>query len=166
MKICLIAAVAKNGVIGKDNDLPWDLPDDMKFFKEKTKNKHIILGRKNYESIPEKYRPLPNRTNIVLTKNKKYKAEGCILLNNFNKALDFSKKENNLFIIGGSEIYELGIKVADIMYITEIHSSFEGDVYFPKYNKSEWEEIERVFHDKDEKHKYSFDFVTYKRIEK
>ena len=170
MEISIIAAVAENNVIGKDNDLIWRLPDDMKFFKETTKGHVVIMGRKNWESIPEKFRPLPNRTNIVLTRNEDYVAEGAIVLNSLPEAIFHAAKELNAehaFIIGGGEIYDMALTLdlVDNMYITEIHRAFEGDVYFPFYNLAYWEEVERDYHPIDEKHKHDFDFVKYVKRE-
>ena len=165
MKISMIAAVAENKVIGKDNDLVWNLPDDMKFFMTKTSGHHVVMGRKNYESIPHKFRPLPNRTNIVMTRQKGLEIEGTHVVNNLEEALQLAKAnhEEEVFIIGGGEIYKLGLDVADVMYLTEIKASFEGDAFFPEFDHSEWEETERIPHGTDEKHAYAFDFVTYKR---
>ena len=164
MKISMIAAVAENRVIGKDNDLVWRLPDDMKFFMQKTTGHHVIMGRKNFESLPPKYRPLPNRTNIVITRQEDYFIDGAHVVHNFDDALKIAKDkgEEEVFIIGGGEIYKIGLAVADIMYLTEIKASFEGDAYFPEYDKTQWVEVERIHHPIDEKHKYEFDFVTYK----
>ena len=107
MKVSLIVAVAENGVIGKDNDLIWHLPKDMRFFKETTMGHHVIMGRKNFESIPHKYRPLPDRTNIVITRQSEYKAEGCIVVNSVETALEIAKNNGDIehFIIGGGQIY-------------------------------------------------------------
>ncbi|MEM9388952.1 MAG: dihydrofolate reductase, partial [Bacteroidota bacterium] len=123
----------------------------------------VIMGRKNYESIPAKYRPLPNRKNIVITRQPDYKAEGAFVVNSLEEAIASADNENpdEIFIIGGGQIYEMGLKVADIMYITEIHHEFDGDAYFPEYDKSVWKEEERVPHTRDERHAYPFDFVTY-----
>jgi dihydrofolate reductase len=165
MIISMIAAVSKNRVIGKNNDLPWKLPDDMKFFMEKTKGHHAIMGRKNYESIPHKFKPLPNRTNIVVTHQKNYSAAGCIVVDSLEKALTIARdnKEVEAFIIGGAEIYKLGLAYANRLYLTEINAEIQGDTYFPQYNKSEWDEISREHHDKDERHAYEFDFVIYRK---
>lgn len=167
MIISMIAAVAANGVIGKNNDLVWNLPDDMKFFMQKTSGHHVIMGRKNYESIPEKYRPLPNRTNIIITRQEAYQASNCIIVNSLEKALHVAKEngEQEAFIIGGGEIYKMGMDEADILYITEIDANFDGDTYFPEFNKWDWEEVQRTHHEEDDRHDHTFDFVTYKRIE-
>ena len=107
MIISLIAAIAENLVIGKNNDLPWNLPDDMKYFMQTTKGHYVIMGRKNYDSIPEKFRPLPNRTNIVITRQKAFQAPGCIVVNSIEDALKIPEKsgEEEIFIIGGAELY-------------------------------------------------------------
>ena len=166
MKISMIAAIAENYVIGKDNDLVWNLPDDMKFFMTKTSGHHVIMGRKNYDSIPEKYRPLPNRTNIVMTRKDDWSADGVEVVHSLEDALEIARKngEPEVFIIGGGQIYELGLKYADTMYLTEIHATFDGDAFFPKFDKSEWKEAERIPHSKDERHEFAFDFVTYESV--
>ena len=165
MKIAMIAAVAENRVIGKDNDLVWHLPNDMKYFVEVTKGRHVIMGRKNYESIPAKFRPLPNRPNIVLSHQKKFEARGCIVLNTLEAAIAYAKEaqETEAFIIGGAQIYKMGLEIADRLYITEVHAAFEGDTYFPEFDKTTWKEVSRIHHSKDESHECSFDFVIYDR---
>jgi len=167
MIVSLIAAVAENRAIGKDNDLIWKLPDDMQFFKEKTFEKMVVMGRKNYESIPKKYRPLPNRESVIVTRKKQYSAPGCIVVNSLEEALDKSGNREEISIIGGGEIYKLALErdLVDVMYITEIHESFEdADAFFPKFDKSKWEMEIIGEHGVDEKHAYSFTFKKYKRI--
>jgi dihydrofolate reductase len=165
MIISLVAAVAANGVIGKNNDLPWKLPDDMKFFMNTTKRHYVILGRKNYESLPSKYKPLPERTNIVLTRQTGYHAPGCLLVNTIEEALKICAAggESEAMVIGGAEIYELALPYAHRLYITEIKADVQGDVTFPRYNKNEWQETSRVAHAADDRHPYAFDFVVYER---
>ncbi len=165
MKISMIAAVAENLVIGKDNDLIWKLPDDMKFFMEKTSGHHVIMGRKNFDSLPPKFSPLPNRTNIIITRQPNLKVQGAVVTHSLDNALEIAKNngEQEVFIIGGGEIYKLGLALADTMYLTEIKASFDGDAFFPEFDLSQWEETERVHHPADEKHKYAFDFVIYDR---
>lgn len=165
MIISLIAAVSENNVIGKDNGLIWKLPGDIKFFKDTTTGHHIVTGRKNYESIPLKFRPLRNRTNIVITRQKDYSEEGAVIVHSLNDAIDYAEKhgEKELFIIGGGEIYEQSLPLADRLYITEVKHEFEGDTFFPEYNKEEWNEIKRVHNYKDEKHDFDFDFVILDR---
>ena len=165
MIISLIAAVSENGAIGKNNDLPWRLPDDMKYFMGTTSGHHVIMGRKNYESLPEKYRPLPNRVNIVVTRQKGYPAPDCLIAYSIQEGIEMARKagEMELFIIGGAEIYSATLPMADYLYITEVKANVAGDTYFPKYGKDDWDEISRKPHAADEKHIYSFDFVVYKR---
>jgi dihydrofolate reductase len=166
MLVSFVVAVARNRVIGKNNDLPWRLPDDMKFFMQITKGHHVILGRKNYDSLPKKYRPLPERTNIIITRQPSFEAPGCTVVHSVEEALTMARHngETEAMIIGGAEIYKLCFPYADKLYITEIHADIEGDVYFPPFSKSEWQEVSRVAHAADERHAYSFDFVTYERI--
>lgn len=163
MIISMIAALSKNRVIGKNNDLPWKLPDDMKFFMETTKGHHAIMGRKNYDSIPQKFKPLPDRTNIVVTRQKNFRATGCIVVDSFEKGLAIAKenKENETFIIGGAEIYRLGLPYANRLILTEIDAVIEGDTYFPPLDYDQWKETSRQHHAKDERHAYPFDFVVY-----
>jgi dihydrofolate reductase len=163
MTISLIAAVSKNRVIGKDNDLPWHLPDDMKYFMQTTKGHHVIMGRRNYDSLPEKFRPLPNRTNIVVTRQKDFKADRCTVVHSIEDAIALAKKNNEqeVFIIGGAEIYKLGFPIAQRLYLTEIDAEIEGDTFFPEFKKQNWEEISRVHHIVDARHAHAFDFVVY-----
>lgn len=165
MKISMIAAVAENRVIGKDNDLVWNLPDDMNFFMRTTSGHPVIMGRKNFESIPDKFRPLPNRKNIIITRQKDYKADGAFVVHSLEAALESAREDEKkeVFIIGGGQIYEMGLKIADMMYLTEIHHAFEGDAFFPKYDAKNWEEIERIPHGIDDRHAHAFDFVTYQK---
>lgn len=166
MIISLIAALSQNRVIGKNNTLPWHLPDDMKFFMQTTKEHHIIMGRKNYDSIPEKFRPLPNRTNIIVTHQPSFKAPGCLVVNSLERGLEIARLhgEQELFIIGGSEIYQLGMPYANRLYVTEIHAVIDGDTFFPDVNPKEWKEISRKPHPADGRHLYSFDFVIYDKV--
>ena len=166
MIISMIAAVSANRVIGKSNDLPWNLPDDMKYFMQTTKTHHVIMGRKNYQSIPEKFRPLPNRVNIVITRQETFEAPGCIVMHSIADALAYAEKsgEKETFIIGGAEIYREGLPYANRLYITEIKSSIEGDTYFPEFNRQQWREQSRIPHGRDDRHAYSFDFVVYEKL--
>jgi len=165
MIISMIAAVAENGVIGKDNDLVWNLPDDMRYFVGKTKGRHVIMGRKNFESIPAKFRPLPNRPNIILSRNAGYQAGGCTTVTDIDTALKIASDsgETEAFVIGGAQIYKMGLEKANRMYITEVKGTFEGDTYFPDFDKSIWKEVSRSHHAQDEKHDYAFDFVVYEK---
>ena len=162
----IIVAVASNGMIGRDNRLVWRLPDDMKFFKETTMGHHVLMGRKNYESIPPRFRPFSGRTNVVISRNAALKLEEEVnVFQSINEGLSFaeSRGEEECFIIGGGQIYKeaLAQDLVDKMYITEINYSFDGDVFFPEVNKADWAEVERLHHPADQKHAHSFDFVTY-----
>ncbi|WP_276369579.1 dihydrofolate reductase [Chryseolinea sp. H1M3-3] len=163
MIISMIAALSRNQVIGKNNDLPWKLPDDMKYFMETTKGHHTIMGRKNYDSIPQKFKPLPQRTNIVVTHQQNFNAPGCIVVNSVEKGLQLAERSNEseAFIIGGAEIYKLGLPHANRLYLTEIAAEIEGDTFFPTFDRNQWKETSRKHHDKDDRHAYSFDFVVY-----
>ncbi|GAB1446724.1 MAG: dihydrofolate reductase [Cyclobacteriaceae bacterium] len=165
MVISLIAAVAQNRIIGKENDLPWRLPDDMKYFMQTTSGHHVLLGRKNYDSLLPKFKPLPNRTNIVVTRQKDFKAAGCVVVNSIENGIEIARANNEteLFIIGGAQIYEQSLAGADFLYLTEINAEIEGDTYFPVFDPNEWTEVSRKPHEADERHRYSFDFVIYKR---
>lgn len=166
MRISLIAAVAQNGVIGKNNDLPWKLPDDMKYFMNTTQGHHVIMGRKNYDSLPPKFKPLANRTNWVVTRQSNFEAPGCHVVPSLSYAVEQIKKEkpDELFVIGGAEIYKLALPMAHRLYLTEIKAQIDGDVFFPSFDRKEWKEISRKPHAADERHLHAFDFVVYERI--
>lgn len=165
MIISMIAAMGSNRVIGKDNDIPWHLPDDFKYFKETTKGHHVIMGRKNWESLPHSFQPLPGRPNIVITRQEEYPLEGATVVKSLEEALHIAKDngEHEAFIIGGGEIYRMGLEYADKIYLTEINGEFDGQVTFPEFDKNIWEEVSREHHPADERHKYSFDFVVYSK---
>lgn len=164
--ISIIVAVADNNVIGKDNTLIWHLPADMKFFKDTTTGHCVITGRKNYESIPPKFRPLPNRTNIVITRQHDYDAPGAIVVSSLEDALYNAKQtgDNEIFIIGGGEIFKQSLHLADRLYVTHIHHDFVGDVHFPEINKNEWKQVASIKGAVDEKNAYPHTFVTYEKI--
>ena len=159
-RLSLIVAVAHNGVIGRDNDLPWHLPADLQFFKRTTSGHTIILGRKNYESIG---RPLPNRTNIVITRDKNYKAEGCLVAHSLDEAISLAGNDNEIFIIGGAQVYAQALDRVERMYITEVDTEAEGDVLFPEFDKAQWRECSRESHAADDQNAYAFDFVMLER---
>ena len=165
MSISLIVAVAENNVIGKNNSLIWHLPADMKFFKEKTTGHCVITGRKNYESIPEKYRPLPNRTNIIITHQKNYTAPGAVVVGSIKDAIEKAEQtgDKEIFIIGGAEIFKQTLHLADKIYYTKIYHAFEGDTFFPPLNDSEWKEISRTERAPDEKNKYRYAFIEFQK---
>lgn len=165
MIVSMIAAMGSNRVIGKDNDIPWHLPDDFKYFKNTTRGHHVIMGRKNWESLPHSFQPLPGRPNIIITRQSGFKAEGGQVVPSLEQALEIASKNNEpeAFIIGGGEIYRMGLSLADRIYLTEINQAFDGQVTFPDFDKSVWQEESREHHSADERHKYSFDFVVYSR---
>ncbi|WP_447635912.1 dihydrofolate reductase [Flavobacterium microcysteis] len=158
--ITLIAAAAENNALGKDNAMLWHLPDDFKRFKEITTGHHIIMGRKTFESFPK---PLPNRTHVIITRQKAYAPAGCIVADSMENAIAACPKDEDIFIIGGGEIYNLGMPFADIIELTRVHDSFEADAFFPEINRNEWELISEEYHPADEKHKVDFSFQTFAR---
>ena len=165
MKISQIVAVAKNGVIGNDNKLIWHMPSDMKHFMQTTKGHCIITGRKNYESIPEKFRPLKDRTNFVITRQANYQAPGAIVVGSIEEAIEAAKKtgESECFIIGGGEIFKQTLHLTDKIYYTEIHQDFNGNVFYPKLD-STWKEETSVHHKSDEKNPYDYSFLTFVKV--
>ena len=165
MKVSLIVAMDKNRGIGKNNDLMWHLPNDMRFFKETTAHQIVVMGRKNYDSIPEKYRPLPNRKNIILTRNSDFKAEGCDVFYALDDALGAyaNESEKTIFIIGGGQIYTLALEEREVdeMFITHIDGDYDADTFFAEFDESEWKK-ELVFKQAiDDRHKHSFEVLRY-----
>lgn len=159
MPITLIAAVAENNALGKDNQMIWRLPDDFKRFKQLTTGHHIIMGRKTLESLPG---ILPNRTHVVITRQKDYKREGCVVVNSLDEALAACPQDEEVFIIGGGEIFKDSMDIADKIELTYIYGiSPKADAFFPEIDKNKWKLIEEVHHPVDEKHKYEFAFQTY-----
>ena len=159
--VTIIAAVAKNNALGKDNQLIWHIPADLKRFKKITTGHHIIMGRKTFESLGK---PLPNRTTIIISRNKNYKVEGCIVVNSLAEALEAASDDKNPFILGGAQIYQKAMELTDILDLTLIHHEFEADVFFPKIDPSIWKEVSRIDYHADAKNKYDYSFVKYKRI--
>lgn len=165
MKTVLIVAMDLDRGIGKNNDLMWHLPADMRFFKETTTGHIVVLGRKNYESIPERFRPLPNRENAVLTRNTSFEAPGCVVFHSLQACLNHyeNETERTIFIIGGGEIYKqaLGLDVIDEMYITHVHQRYEADTFFPEFDESGWRKEVVLIHEQDEKNEAGFEVVKY-----
>ena len=163
MIVSIIVAASTNNVIGKDNDLIWHMPNDMRFFKEKTQGRHVIMGRKNFESIPHKFRPLPNRTNVIITRNINYKSEDALVVNSLEDAIEISRENNEVesFVIGGGEIYKLALErnLIDKIYLTRIHHNFEGDTYFPELSNM-WVVTNREDCYKDDRHAYDYSYLT------
>lgn len=157
----------KNRVIGKDNDIPWHLPDDFKFFKKKTIGHHIIMGRKCFESIG---RPLPKRTTVILTRNPFYAVSNCLVVPSLDEALEIAKEhgDEEAFICGGGQIYELALPICQRLYLTEIDLEVQGNseelIRFPEIDLNNWDLVWEEKHPKDERHKHSFVFKQYDRI--
>lgn len=160
MKLTAIAAMGQNRVIGKNNDLIWHLPNDLKHFKNLTSGHHLIMGRKTYESLGK---PLPNRINVVVTRQPSYKAPGCIVVGSIQEAIRKAEGDRTPFIAGGAEIYEQALPLLAVMELTLIHHNFDGDAFFPEYDKNEWEVVSEVFNAKDEKNPYDHTFIRLER---
>ncbi len=159
--ISFLWAQDENGLIGNNNDLPWRLPADLKYFKETTMGHPIVMGRKTYESIG---RPLPGRTNIILTRDQDYQAEGCLVFHAREDLLEWIKeKGSEVFITGGSEIFKLFLEDADRLYVTKIGATFEGNTYFPELDWKKWRLVSAEEGPKDEKNPYDYEFQIYER---
>ncbi len=156
--ISIIVAMAKNRVIGKDNDMPWHLPADLQHFRKTTLDKPIIMGRKTYESIG---RPLPKRHNIIISRNVDYRAEGCDVVGSLEEAVKCAGDVDELFIIGGGFLYEQTIDLADRLYLTFIDLEVEGDTLFPEYDHLALKKIASEQHQKDEKNPYDYEFTEF-----
>jgi dihydrofolate reductase len=168
MKVALIVAMDLERGIGKNNDLMWHLPADMLFFRQTTLGHVVVMGRKNYESIPEKYRPLPERENVVLTRNTDYQAEDCLVFNSLESCLNHYKNEENktVFIIGGGEIYKMALELncIDEMYISHINKAYSADTFFPEFDLKEWKVQTVLTHEKDDRNEASFSVFKYVKI--
>ncbi|MDN5203187.1 dihydrofolate reductase [Fulvivirgaceae bacterium BMA10] len=158
----IIAAKSNNNVIGKNNDLVWHMPADMKYFMNKTKGHYVIMGRKTFESLGK---PLPGRPTIIITRKKGYKVENCWVVPTIEEAFKIAEDEGqqHVFILGGAQIYKQTMDVADNMFITEIKGEFEGDAFFPAIDHNKWKEASREEHQPDERNKYPYAFVEYVR---
>ncbi len=168
MKIALIAAVAENGVIGKDNQLLWHLPADLQHFKRLTTGHVVMMGRKTYESIraANRGKPLPNRTNVIVTRQPDYRADGCEVVHSLDEAFNHPALRTAhaaLFVIGGAELYAQVLPLADKLYLTEVKTAPDGDALFPTINLTDWDEITRTPHPADERHAHAFEFVELER---
>lgn len=162
MTLTLIAAIDERNALGKDNDLIWNLPDDMKHFVSSTKGHAVIMGRKTFDSIGAK--PLPKRHNVVITRDPHYSAEGVSVVNDLQSALDLVRDDDRPFIVGGAQIYALAMPHAQQLEITHIHHDFgDADAFFPEINHEEWKVVKEDFHPVDEKHEQSFTITRYER---
>jgi dihydrofolate reductase len=161
MIISLIVAADEQNGIGKNNQLLCHLPSDLKYFRQTTTGHHIVMGRKTFESVG---RPLPNRTNIVITRSVSA-LEGCVIKPDLETAIAYAKEhdEKELFITGGGTVYDITMELADRIYLTRIHHTFDADTFFPRINGQDWEELKNEFHRADGKDAYDFSFVIYQR---
>jgi dihydrofolate reductase len=168
IRLAVIVAVAENGVIGKNNALPWRIPEDLRYFKRITMGKPIIMGRKTFESIGK---PLPGRTNIVITRNVNMRAEGVSIVASLDEALDLARRValtegvEEAVVIGGAEIYRLAVAVAERLYVTEVHAAVEGDAVLPEIDWSKWREVDRERYVAEPPNPYDYSFVSYDAVE-
>ena len=163
MIVSAIAAVSRNGAIGKDNQIPWYLPADLKYFKRTTLDHHVIMGRKSFLSIGK---PLPKRTNVVISRDAFFTASGCIVVRSVQEALALAAGhgETEAFIIGGGEIYRASMPYWDRLYLTRVELDVDGDVFFPEWDPGEWALIRREAHQTDDRNAYAYTFEVYERI--
>jgi dihydrofolate reductase len=162
MQIIAIAAVAEDRALGKNNDLLWHLPNDFKRFKQLTTGHYIIMGRKTLESFPKL---LPNRTHLVVSRQKNYQPEGVLVVANLQEALEQCKGQEKVYVIGGGQIYHQSLPLCTHLEITLVHAHFpDAEVHFPEINESQWKLTFKEFHPKDDKHAYDFTYLTYERI--
>ncbi|MEK7863900.1 MAG: dihydrofolate reductase [Chloroflexota bacterium] len=160
-RIALVVARDRGGVIGKGGGLPWRLPDDMKHVRETTVGKPLIMGRRTYESIG---RPLPDRTNIVLTRDPSFRADGVLVAATPEQALSLAADAPETIVFGGADVFRRFLPLADRIYLTEVDANVDGDTFFPSLDMTEWREIERIEHPADDRHRYSFRFITLERV--
>lgn len=153
--------MADNRAIGKDNELLWHLPDDFKHFKAITMAKPILMGRKTYQSIG---RPLPGRKNIVVTRDLTFAADGVLVVNSIDAALDAVKEDAEVMVIGGASFYQQMLPLADKLYVTHVHHHFDADTFFPEIDAEQWRVVEQTEHAADERHAFSFSFIEYQKI--
>ncbi len=160
MTLSLVVAASSNNVIGRDGGLPWHLPDDLRQFKRLTTGKAVIMGRSTYESIG---RPLPDRRNIVMTRNADYVADGCDVVSSVSEAIDALEGAEEAMIIGGGQVYRDFLPLADRIYLTRVQAEVEGDTYFPEIDEATWRLVSSEHHGADEKHRYAFDVMVFER---
>jgi dihydrofolate reductase len=158
--ISIIVAMASNRVIGANNTMPWRCPEDLKYFKSLTMGHHMIMGRKTFDSIGK---PLPGRTTVIVTRNRDLKIEGCMVLHSLDEAIAACKNDDEIFIVGGAELYQIALPVVNKLYITEIQQEIDGDTYFPEFDKTKWRETAREKRHQDAPQSLSYHFVTYQR---
>jgi dihydrofolate reductase len=158
--VSIIVAIAKNGIIGDKNSLLWHISEDMRFFRETTSGHPVIMGRKTYDSLG---RPLPKRTNVVISRTTKH-IEGCTVVGSLEEAIAIFPKEEEVFIIGGAQIYALAMEVADRLYLTRVEHDYQGDTSFPEWDESKWKLLSRTPYERGEKYEYPFAFECYDRV--
>jgi dihydrofolate reductase len=161
MNITLIAAMSENRVIGKDNQLIWHFPEDLKHFRKQTSGHHVIMGRKTFESVG---RPLPKRINIIITRQTDYSAEGCLIAHSLEEAIALVENDEQPFIVGGAEIYTQALSLAHSIELTVIHGVYEGDSFFPEFDHSIWKLARVERKEADDKHIHPYEFLSYKKI--
>ena len=161
MKVAIIVAMDKQGLIGRNNDLPWKLSADLKYFRRVTMGKPLVMGRNTHESIG---RPLPGRKNIIVTSNANYHVDGCTVVSSLDQALLACDDAEEVMVMGGASLYEQLLPQADRVYLTHVNAELEGDTWFPQWNKDQWQEISREDHQADEKNQYPYSFVIYDRV--
>jgi dihydrofolate reductase len=160
MKLALIVAKDQQGLIGKDNDLPWQLSADLHYFKKVTMGKPIIMGRNTHESIG---RALPGRKNIIITKDQQYTAEGCFIVHSIKDALTECEDAEEAMVMGGASLYTQLLPQADKLYLTLVHANLEGDTWFPQWHPEQWQQISREDHPADDKNEYPYSFIVYQK---
>lgn len=158
--ISIIVAMANNRIIGANNTMPWRCPEDLKYFKSLTMGHHMIMGRKTFDSIGK---PLPGRVSVIVTRNRELHIEGCIMAHSLDEAIAACKDDNEVFIVGGAELYSLALPIVNKLYITEIQQDISGDTYFPEFDKAKWRETAREKHHQDAPQPLDYHFVTYQR---
>lgn len=167
MRISIIVAASENNVIGRNNSIPWHLPDDLQYFRKKTEGHPVIMGRKNFESIVSVLgKPLPNRRNIIVTRDSNYAAVGCQTASSLEEAIMYGHNDDDneeIFVIGGGEMYKQAMDLCNYIYLTRIHAWIAGDIVFPEIDPNVWEVVESEEHLADTKHKFAFTYLTYKR---
>jgi len=165
MIVSLIVAADERNAIGKGGTMPWHLPDEWKYFRDTTMGKPVVMGRKTWESIPDGRRPLPGRRNIVVTRQEAYEAPGADVVTGVDEAVKLaSTGSDEVFIIGGRQLYEYGVTIADRLYFTRVHTEVEGaDTFFPFIDFLDWREVSRVEHPADDKHAYAFTQFVFER---
>lgn len=160
MRRSLVVAVARNGVIGRDNQLPWRLPDDLAYFKRVTMGHPVVMGRRTWQSIGK---PLPGRTNIVVTHDRAFEAPGCVVAHSLEEAWRAAGDADEVCVIGGTSLFAETLPVADVIHLTEVEADVEGDTYFPDFDRSAWRETELARHAADARHAYPFRIVRLER---